>query len=145
MYKKLALVTSINAVIMFLVTYVMVADVGHIYFNINRVYMTLLMVAPMVILMLLVMRSMYPNPRLNTALIAGFALLFVICFALVRTQTFVGNDQFLRSMIPHHSGAILMCEEADVTDPEIVSLCQQITQSQQEEIDQMRAILARPH
>jgi hypothetical protein len=29
-------------------------------------------------------------------------------------------------MIPHHSGAILMCEQAALTDPDIVALCRQI-------------------
>lgn len=46
-------------------------------------------------------------------------------------------------MIPHHSGAILMCEQASITDPEIVALCQQIVASQQKEIAQMEAILGR--
>jgi uncharacterized protein (DUF305 family) len=57
----------------------------------------------------------------------------------------VGNDQFLRSMIPHHSSAILMCQQSQLTDPEIIQLCQEIIASQKEEITQMQAILARPH
>jgi uncharacterized protein (DUF305 family) len=72
------------------------------YFNINNVYMTVMMVAPMLITMLLGMRHMYPNPRLNGGLIAAAALLFVGCFLLVRVQWPVGDVQFLRSMIPHH-------------------------------------------
>ena len=46
-------------------------------------------------------------------------------------------------MIPHHSGAILMCREASLTDPEIVALCGQIQRSQRAEIEQMRQILER--
>jgi len=46
-------------------------------------------------------------------------------------------------MIPHHSGAILMCQEASLSRPEIVKLCGEIIKSQREEIDQMKAILAR--
>jgi len=46
-------------------------------------------------------------------------------------------------MIPHHSGAILMCEQANISDPEIISLCEQIVESQVEEINQMEAILGR--
>ena len=64
-------------------------------------------------------------------------------FALIRTQTTIGDRAFLRSMIPHHSGAILMCQEASLSDPEIVKLCGNIIKSQREEIDQMKAILAR--
>lgn len=143
MYRKLALAVSINAVIMYLITYVMVERFDHIYLNINRAYMSLMMVAPMVVVMLLVMRSMYENRRLNYLLIAAFAGLFAICFGLARTQTPVGDGQFLRSMIPHHSSAILMCQESELSDPEIVKLCEKIVKSQEEEIAQMRAILAR--
>jgi uncharacterized protein (DUF305 family) len=46
-------------------------------------------------------------------------------------------------MIPHHSGAILMCREASPKDPEIVRLCSGIEESQRREIDEMKAILAR--
>lgn len=51
----------------------------------------------------------------------------------------IGDTQFLRSMIPHHSGAILMCQEASL-DPQLIALCKQIVTSQQEEIATMLAI-----
>jgi uncharacterized protein (DUF305 family) len=62
---------------------------------------------------------------------------------LIRTQTTIGDRRFLRSMIPHHSGAIPMCSEALPTDPEIVALCRRVERSQAEEIDETKAILAR--
>jgi uncharacterized protein (DUF305 family) len=46
-------------------------------------------------------------------------------------------------MIPHHSGAVLMCENPRLEDPEIKSLCGQIIEGQLREIDQMKAILER--
>ena len=143
MYKKLAIAISINAVIMFLLTYVMIYEGGHFFFNINRVYMALMMAAPMVIIMLLVMRDMFENKKLNYVLYAVSSGLFILLILLARTQQPVGNTQFLRSMIPHHSSAILMCEESTITDPEIIKLCEQIIKSQKEEIEQMKAILAR--
>jgi uncharacterized protein (DUF305 family) len=63
--------------------------------------------------------------------------------ALTRTQTPVGNEQFLRSMIPHHSSAILMCEQSNHTDTEIITLCDEIVQTQIEEIIEMEEILSR--
>ncbi len=48
-----------------------------------------------------------------------------------------------RSMIPHHSSAILMCEQSAITDPEIVSLCEEIIRTQEEEIAEMEEILRR--
>jgi hypothetical protein len=143
MYKKLATAISINAVLMFLITYVMIDSLAHLQLNINRAYMALLMTAPMVIVMLVVMRSMFENKRLNNILIAASAAAIVLIFVLIRTQTPVGDNAFLRSMIPHHSGAILMCEQATITDPEISELCVEIVETQKEEIAQMEAILAR--
>jgi uncharacterized protein (DUF305 family) len=46
-------------------------------------------------------------------------------------------------MIPHHSGAILMCEQASIQDAEIQALCDSIIAGQQSEIDQMETILQR--
>lgn len=142
-YKKLALVITINGVIMFLLTYALIDSFDHFYANINRVYMAVMMVAPMVVLMLLVMGSMYKNKTLNYVLIAAFALIGLLAFALGRTQTPVDNEQFLRSMIPHHSSAILMCEESSIDDPEIIDLCGEIVDAQEREIAQMKDILAR--
>jgi uncharacterized protein (DUF305 family) len=142
-YKKLAMTISVNAVVMFFLTYAMIDTVDHFYFNINRMYMALMMVAPMVVLMLFVMRSMYQNKKLNSILYAAFAGLFVVSFWLARTQTPVGNKQFLRSMIPHHSSAILMCQQSTITDPDIVEMCGEIVKVQKKEIAQMKSILAR--
>ncbi|MFA6090064.1 MAG: DUF305 domain-containing protein [Candidatus Woesearchaeota archaeon] len=69
--------------------------------------------------------------------------IFILSFLFVRKQTFINNKQFIRSMIPHHAGAILMCQNASVTDPEIKQLCQSIISSQQSEINQMKQILKR--
>jgi hypothetical protein len=142
-YRKLATAVSINAVIMFLLTYVMIDRVEHFQINLNRVYMALIMIFPMVIVMLLVMRSMFMKHRLNAILLAASGAMVLILFFLIRTQTPIGNTQFLRSMIPHHSSAILMCQQAAITDPEITTLCEQIVQAQEEEIAQMQAILER--
>lgn len=142
-YRKLALAIGINTVVMFFLTYTLIATIDHFYVNINRTYMAVLMALPMIIVMLLVMRGMYPNTRLNIGLIAGAAALFVAIFLLARTQTPVGDVQFLRSMIPHHSSAILMCEQSTIDDPEIEQLCIEIVEAQKREIAQMKQILDR--
>ncbi|HEU4528143.1 MAG TPA: DUF305 domain-containing protein [Actinomycetota bacterium] len=141
-YRKLAIVMAINAVVMFLLTYALIDSLDHFHVNINRIYMALMMVAPMVILMVIVMRSMFGNMRLNIALLAGAAAVFLGSFFLARSQTPVGNEQFLRSMIPHHSSAILMCERSSITDPQIVTLCEEIVRAQEREIAEMEAILS---
>ena len=46
-------------------------------------------------------------------------------------------------MIPHHSRAVLMCQESAITDPEVEDLCATIIETQLEEIAQMQEILRR--
>lgn len=106
-------------------------------------YMAITMAAPMGLLMLGTMGGMYSNKPLNLGLYVGLAALFIGAFAATRQQTLIGDKQFVASMIPHHSGAILMCREAQLTDPELVKLCSEITVAQRKEIQQMEAIAAR--
>lgn len=142
-YRALALNIAINLVIMFFVMYSMISKSADLVLNVNNAYMAVLMAAPMVALMILLMGHMYENKRLNYMIEIGSLAVFVIVFALVRTQSPVGDRQFLRSMIPHHSSAILMCEKASISDPQIKRLCGEIISSQTREIAQMRSLLNR--
>ena len=142
-YKGLTIELAIDFVIMYFVMYTMIATLRHFHFNLNNVYMTLMMVMPMAIVMLVAMRSMFPSKRVNMAIVVGAIIVFVASFIAMRTQAAVGNEQFLRSMIPHHSGAILMCEQSAITDPELAALCEEIVKSQKAEIEQMQRILQR--
>ena len=142
-YKSLTIELLIDGVIMFFVMYAMIDNIGHLYLNTNNLYMTLMMLAPMALVMLFAMRSMYPNRKLNLVLYALFIIVFAASTYGVRVQALVGDKQFLRAMIPHHSGAILMCQQANLTDPEIKKLCQEIVVGQKREIDQMQEILKR--
>jgi hypothetical protein len=142
-YRKLALALGINSVVMYLATFAMIERGGHLLPNLSRVYMTLVMVAPMGIVMLIVMRSMFEDRRLNLALHAIFAGILVGSLLLLRNQVGIGDREFLRAMIPHHSEAILMCEEANLRDPEIRDLCVEIVEAQRREIDQMERMLGR--
>lgn len=142
-YRLLGLNLAISLAIMYLVMFAMIYTWGEFIQNINFFYMALMMWAPMGSLMLLTMGMMYPNKKLNMALHAAFALVFILSTIGIREQGLVGDRQFLRSMIPHHSGAILMCEEASISDPEIKRLCGGIIASQKAEIAQMKALLER--
>ena len=143
-YRMLALNLAISLVIMYLVMFAMIYSLGEFVQNINFFYMALMMWAPMGSLMLLTMGSMYKNAKLNMILHAAFGLVFILSFVGIREQGFVGDKQFLRSMIPHHSGAILMCEEARLSDPEIKTLCNDaIIPSQKKEVAQMKSLLRR--
>lgn len=51
------------------------------------------------------------------------------------------DQQFVRSMIPHHAGAILMCGKNRLRDPDLRQLCREIVRSQEAEIERMNAEL----
>jgi hypothetical protein len=142
-YQGLTIELVIDFVIMYLVMYTMIASLDHLLVNLNNFYMTLMMVAPMTVVMLVSMRSMFPSRRVNWAIAVGATVIFIASFVAMRTQGAIGDAQFLRSMIPHHSGAILMCEQSAITDPEILALCDQIVESQKAEIARMQGILER--
>lgn len=142
-YLMLGINLLLSLIIMYIAMFAMIWSWGEFVQNINFLYMALVMWAPMAVVMLLTMRPMYPNRKLNGLLYLGFAAVFVLSMIGIRQQSFVGDRQFLRSMIPHHSGAVLMCEKAKITDPEVQTLCQGIISSQTSEIDQMKAILER--
>jgi hypothetical protein len=142
-YQKYLLMLSLSFITMYSVMYANADMFDHIYLSINRFYMTILMIAPMALIMLLIMSSMYKNKKLNRAIIILNISAFVIAFILLRNQAFVEDKQFMHSMIPHHSSAILVSQEAKLSDPEVRKLAQQIIDSQQKEIAQMKNILDR--
>jgi hypothetical protein len=142
-YIHLTIMTVLSFISMYIFMYAMVDTFGNVYPNINQFYMAALMTAPMVLIELAVMRSMYKYKAANIAVIAASLVVLVGSWVLIRQQGFVDDRQFLKSMIPHHAGAILMCEQAPIQDAEIRKLCQSILASQRKEIDQMKGILQR--
>lgn len=142
-YIRFAAMMVLSFIAMFVLMYAMVDVFANVYPNLNQFYMAGLMVAPMMTLELLLMGSMYPNNAANKAIVAGGVLLLALFWFAMRQQAVVGDRQFLKSMIPHHAGALLMCQQAPITDAEIKALCTSIISSQQSEIDQMKRILER--
>jgi uncharacterized protein (DUF305 family) len=143
MNKRLAVMTGISFVAMYLLMYAMVDKSENMLPNINTLYMALMMTAAMVMIELVVMGSMYAYKTKMIGLTISAIFLFASVIA-IRTQAFVGNEGFLRSMIPHHAAALLMCNEAKPSDPEIQKLCAGIVSSQQAEIYWMKAKLSQP-
>lgn len=142
-YKKFLLMLSVSFVIMYGVMFLNAAQFDHVYLNLNRLYMALLMVAPMALVMLGFMRSMYKDKKLNAIIVAVSLVILAGTLFMLRNQTFVDDVQFMRSMIPHHSSAILVSRAANLQDPEVQELARQIIESQEKEIAEMKAILER--
>jgi uncharacterized protein (DUF305 family) len=140
-YGGLALMVLLSFVSMYVLMYAMVDVFDNVQHSLNQVYMAGLMTAPMVIIELALMRSMYSNKKLNAMLLGASVVALIVFWALIRNQAAISDKQFLRSMIPHHAGAVLMCNEAPVVDPEVKQLCRGIISGQQAEIRQMKAKL----
>jgi uncharacterized protein (DUF305 family) len=142
-YWRFAAMLILSFIAMYVLMYAMVDKFEDVYPNHNQAYMAALMVAPMAIIEVLLMGSMYPDKRANAIIIAGALVLLAAAWFAIRTQAGIGDEQFVKSMIPHHSGAILMCDGARLRDTELQQLCNEIAAGQQAEIDQMRAVLGR--
>lgn len=128
----------LSFVSMFVFMYMMVDKYENVYPNLNQFYMAGLMTAPMIVIEIFVMWSMYSNKKVNL-IIAGISVVLLVLFSLsIRKQTAITDKEFLKSMIPHHGGAILMCDNQTLQDAEIKELCKSITSSQQSEIDWMK-------
>jgi len=143
MYGRLAASLAVSGATMYLLAFSQIDLLGHFELSLSVFWITVSMVSAMGLIMLIAMWSMLPRPRVNVALAVVLALLLGGAFAASRTEALVGDDAFLRSMIPHHSRAIHMCQEAGLDDPEIEELCTQIIQTQRDEIALMQSIMER--
>jgi hypothetical protein len=141
-YGRLLLMLVLSFIAMYVLMYGMVNTFANVYMNVNQFYMAGLMAAPMGLIELALMGAMYRDRKLNMIVAVGSVVALVTFWVLLRQQVAVSDTQFLRSMIPHHAGAILMCEQAPLQDSEIKALCKNIVSGQQAEIDQMKAKLS---
>jgi uncharacterized protein (DUF305 family) len=141
-YVRLVAMALLSFIAMYVLMYAMVDKLEDARRNWNQAFMAALMTAPMVVIELLLMGAMYRRRGLNRAIIVLSIALLALAWFAIRNQWGISDRQFLLSMIPHHSGAILMCREAAITDNEIKGLCTTIMAGQQAEIDQMNSKLS---
>ncbi|MBV6622589.1 MAG: DUF305 domain-containing protein [Rivularia sp. (in: Bacteria)] len=140
-YISLLIALIISYVVMLFLMLSRVNEFGNFFISLNQVYMSGLMVSTMLLIMLFAMGSMYKNKKLNIILLIGGTASILLFWTLVRTQAGVGNQQFLRSMIPHHAAAILVCQQSSLTNPRIEKLCTEIVRTQKEEIRIMKELM----
>lgn len=140
-YRRLLAMVVLSYVAMYVLMYAMVNAFDNVFNNVNQVYMAGLMAAPMLLIELALMSRMYRNKAANAVLAIGAIVVMLFCWLGIRQQVAVSDQQFLRSMIPHHAGAILMCRKNRLADPDLQKLCVDIVRSQQSEIDLMKTKL----
>ncbi len=142
-YSKFGLMMAVSFVIMYAIMFLNAAQFDHVMLSYTRTYMSVLMIASMAIVMLLFMRKMYENTKLNTAILVISAAVFAIVLGMLRTQTPIKDIQYMKAMIPHHSSAIMVSQAATFEDPESAKLAKEIIEAQKREIAQMKKIIYR--
>lgn len=143
MYYRFGAMIFLSFIAMYILMYAMVNSLPNVFNSFNQFYMAGLMTSPMLVLELILMGMMYPNKKLNTILIGVGVILGITFWLLVRYQVGIDDKQFVRSMIPHHGGAVLMCKNANLQDQELKTFCQNIIAGQNGEIEQMKKIMER--
>jgi hypothetical protein len=140
-YRRLADMVGTSTVIMFWLMYLNTYEEDHIYFSENRVYMAIIMGAAMAMIMLSNMQDMYTDIRMNSNIFSFSVVVFAIALWLLRSQALIDDVSWMKSMIPHHSIAILTSERANLTDPRSQDLANRIIESQREEIEEMKVLI----
>lgn len=142
-YKKFFLMLFVSLVIMYVVMFLNMDQLSHYHTSATRIYMALLMIAPMAVVMLGFMGGMYKSKKTNAAIMIGAVLLFAVVLTALRTQTPIGDANYMKAMIPHHSSAVMVSKHAHLKDPEVRALADSIIASQDREIAQMEAAIKR--
>ena len=142
-YTKFVLMLLGSFIAMYITMYFNTYEIDHVYFSLTRFYMACLGISAMAVIMLLFMLNMYKNKKKNVAIILGSLILFASALTLVRTQTPIGDVLYMKAMIPHHSIAILTSKRADIKDPEVRKLADEIIKAQEKEIAEMKAYIKR--
>ncbi|WP_313634122.1 DUF305 domain-containing protein [Massilia timonae] len=125
-YLRFGTMIAASTVVMFGLMYLNVYESAHIFFSETRLYMALVMGAAMAVVMLGFMLGMYSNNRLNVGIFVGSIVLFAVALWLARSQSTVDDVSWMKAMIPHHSIAILTSERANISDPRVQKLADQI-------------------
>jgi FlaA1/EpsC-like NDP-sugar epimerase len=136
-YWRFAAMIATSTIVMFCLTYLNTYEPGHIYWSETRFYMALLMGAAMAIVMLSYMSGMYKNRMLNIGIYFASTVVFLLALWLVRSQTTIEDQSWMRAMIPHHSIAILTSERAGIKDIRVRKLADSIIDAQRREIGEM--------
>ena len=130
-----------SALVMLGLMYLNTYQLDHIHWSETRAYMALIMGASMAVVMLSFMLGMYTDKRKNVSIYIGSVLVFAIALYLVRSQATIQQVSYMKAMIPHHSIAILTSERAEISDPRVRELADEIIESQRREINEMKSLI----
>ena len=132
-----------SALCMYIAMYFNTYELGHVYFSWTRMYMTFIGVSAMALVMLFFMRDMYKNKTINITIVSASLAVMMFSTFLVREQKPISDIRWMKAMIPHHSIAILTSSRADIKDPEVKQLAEDIIKAQEKEIKEMKKMIKR--
>lgn len=141
-YTRFFAMIATSTIIMYGLMYLNTFALDHIFFSETRLYMALYMGAVMAVVMLAFMWGMYKNTAMNVAILVLSGIVFAGSLFLVRSQATIADVSWMRAMIPHHSIAILTSTRANISDPRVRELADEIISAQRKEIDEMKALIA---
>lgn len=141
-YLRFAAMIATSTVAMFVLMYLNTYAWAHVVYSETRTYMAILMGATMAVIMMGYMLPMYTNTKANMAIFIGSALVFALTLWLVRSQATIGQSSYMQAMIPHHSIAIMTSKRAQITDPRVRKLADEIIEAQEREIAEMLYLIA---
>lgn len=140
-YANFLAMIATSAVLMYGVMYLNTYEFDHVYFSEMRLYMTILSTAVMAVVMLGFMLHMLKDKKKNIAIVAVSVLVFITSFFLMRNQTTIDDVDYMQAMIPHHSIAILTSGRANIEDPRVRQLADDIIEAQEKEIAEMKELI----
>ncbi|MBL4835628.1 MAG: DUF305 domain-containing protein [Pseudomonas sp.] len=140
-YWRFAAMIATSTIVMYGLMYLNTYAPEHVFWSETRVWMAILMGSVMAVIMLSYMLSMYPKKALNIGIYCTSILVFALTLWLVRSQATVGDSEYMKAMIPHHSIAIMTSERAQISDPRVRKLADEIIAAQRREISEMKYLI----
>lgn len=141
-YSRFVIMIATSTIVMYGLMYLNTYSLDHVFWSETRAWMALVMGATMTVIMLGFMLGMYKNRALNSAILGAAIAVFAVSLWTVRSQATVDDVDYMKAMIPHHSIAILTSERAKISDPRVRQLADDIIETQEREIAQMKTLIA---
>lgn len=140
-WSRFAAMIGASTVVMFFLMYQLVYSWDHVLFSVNRLIASLVMGCVMTLVMLGFMWPMYRGTAIKGLTVAVAAAAGAVLLIANRSQALIGDVAFMQSMIPHHSIAVNNARKADISDPRVRELADQIIESQVREIAEMKLLI----
>lgn len=140
-YWRFAAMIATSTLVMFGLMYLTTYQLEHVLWSETRAWMALVMGSVMAIIMLSYMLKMYKNTMINLSIFGGSIIVFALSLWLVRSQTTINDVDYMKAMVPHHSIAIMTSLRAQISDPRVRKLADEIIEAQRREIAEMEFLI----